>query len=156
MPHSAAPISKSLRCRSIVRSMPCASSSPMWREGLHIARYYLGNRWVLLALGAGVLLAGIGLNWSWLVAADIAPILISVLPCLVMCGLGACMLCRSGEKQSTSQRDAAGASTSPAAPGVPKMVSAAGSNCCQEGPSETQSPQVRQVQSIDESRDSHA
>jgi hypothetical protein len=132
------------------------AESPLWREGLHIARYYLGNRWVLLALGAGVLLAGIGLNWSWLVAAGIAPILISVLPCLVMCGLGVCMLCRSGDKQSTSQPDAADASTSPAAPRVAKMVSAAGSNCCQEGPSEKQSPQVKQVQSIDERRDSHA
>src|SRR6266536_6505729 len=132
------------------------ADTPLSSQWLNLARCYLGNRWVFLALGAFVLLAGIGLNWGWLVAAGIAPILISVLPCLVMCGLGACMMCRSGEKQSTSQRDAAGASTSPAAPGVAKMVSAAGSNCCQEGPSETQSPQVRQVQSIDESRDSHA
>src|SRR5262245_13195293 len=131
---------------------------PLSRLGLNPDRYYLGNRWVLLALGAGVLLAGIGLNWNWLVAAGIAPILISTLPCLVMCGLGLCMLCRSSEKQTTPSRDAADAAIPPPAPGLAKMdgASAIGSNCCQEGGGETQSPQVKQVQSIEERRDSHA
>ena len=131
---------------------------PLSRLGLNLARYYLGNRWVLVALGAGVLLAGIALNWSWLVAAGIAPILLSTLPCLVMCGLGLCMLCRSSEKQSMTSRDAADAAISPPAPGIAKMdeVSATGANCCQDGGGETQSPQVKRVQSIEERRDSHA
>ena len=131
---------------------------PLSRLGLNLARYYLGNRWVLVALGAGVLLAGIALNWSWLVAAGIAPILLSTLPCLVMCGLGLCTLCRSSEKQSTPSRDAADAAISPPAPGIAKIdeVSAIGSGCCQQGGSETQSPQVKQGQSIEERRDSHA
>jgi hypothetical protein len=112
---------------------------PLSRLALNLARYYLGNRWVLLALGAAVLLAGIGLNWSWLVAVGLAPILISVLPCLVMCALGVCMLCRSSEKQSTAARDATDAATSPPAPAVAKIdgSSATGSNCCQEGGGET-------------------
>jgi len=131
---------------------------PLSRLGLNLARYYLGNRWALLVLGAGVLFAGIALNWSWLVAAGIAPILLSTLPCLVMCGLGVCMLCRSSEKQSTPSRDAADDAISPPAPAVAKMdgVSAIGSNCCQDEGGETQSPQVKQVQSIEERRDSHA
>src|SRR5262249_54193299 len=109
-------------------------------------------------LGAGVLLTGIALNWSWLVAVGIAPILLSTLPCLVMCGLGVCMLCRSSEKQTTASRDAADAAIPPAAPGVAKIdgVSATGCNCCHDGGSETQSPQVKQVQSIEERRDSRA
>ena len=131
---------------------------PLSRLGLNLARYYLGNRWALVALGAGVLLAGIALNWNWLVAAGIAPILISTLPCLVMCGLGLCMLCRSSEKQSMASRDAADDAISPPAPGIAKIdgVSATGANCCQDGVGETQSPQVKQVQSIEERRDSHA
>jgi hypothetical protein len=128
------------------------------RLALNLARYYLGNRWVLLALGAAVLVAGIGLNWSWLVTAGIAPILISVLPCLVMCALGVCMLCRSNEQQSTAARDAADAATSPPAPAVAKIdrVSVTGSNCCQEGGSEMQSPRVTQAQSIEKRRDPNA
>ena len=131
---------------------------PLSRLGLNLVRYYLGNRWALLVLGAGVLLTGIALNWSWLVAAGIAPILLSTLPCLVMCGLGLCMLCRSSEKQSMTSRDAADAAISPPAPGIAKMdeVSATGANCCQDGGGETQSLQVKQVQSIEERRDSHA
>jgi len=131
---------------------------PLSRLGLNLVRYYLGNRWALLVLGAGVLVAGIGLNWNWLVAAGIAPILLSTLPCLVMCGLGVCMLCRSSEKQSMASRDAADDAISPPAPGVAKMdgVSAIGSSCCQDGGGETQSLQAKQVQSIEERRDSHA
>ena len=31
------------------------------------------------------------MNWNWLVAAGLAPILIVILPCAVMCGLSLCM-----------------------------------------------------------------
>jgi len=49
-----------------------------------------GRRRLLLLSGAVV---GVGLifNWDWFVAIGIAPMLIAVLPCLVMCGLGMCM-----------------------------------------------------------------
>src|SRR6266849_4159004 len=46
------------------------------RDWLHFARYYLDHRWVLLMLGGGVLVIGAALNWSWLVAAGVAPILL--------------------------------------------------------------------------------
>lgn len=53
--------------------------------------HFLRSRRALML--AAALVAGIGLatNWNWLVAAGIAPILIAMLPCLVMCGLGLCM-----------------------------------------------------------------
>ena len=124
---------------------------PLSRLGLNLARYYLGNRSALLVLGAGVLLAGIGLNWSWLVAAGIAPILLSTLPCLVMCALGVCMLCRSSEKQ-TAARDAADAATSSAPLAVAKMdnPAAGATTCCHEHVNETEAPQVKQLESISE------
>jgi hypothetical protein len=64
-----------------------AAESSVWRDARDIARYDRRNRWVLVALVAVVLVAGIGLNWAWLVAAGIVPILLSTLPCLIMCGL---------------------------------------------------------------------
>lgn len=130
----------------------------LWREGLHIARYHLGNRWALLALGGVVLAAGIALNWAWLVAAGLAPILLSTLPCLIMCGLGLCMLCRSGEKQTAASRDAADPATSSAALGVAKMdnPSAGAATCCHEQVNETEAPQVQQLRAIDERRNPHA
>ena len=124
---------------------------PLSRLGLNLARYYLGNRSALLVLGAGVLLAGIGLNWSWLVAAGIAPILMSTLPCLVMCALGVCMLCRSSEKQ-TAARDAADAATSSAPLAIAKMdnPAAGAATCCHEHINETEAPPVKQLESISE------
>ena len=124
---------------------------PLSRPGLNLVRYYLGNRWALLVLGAGVLLTGIALNWGWLVAAGIAPILLSTLPCLVMCGLGVCMLCRSSEKR-TGARDPADAATSSAPLAVAKMDNPAASaaTCCHEHINEAEVPPVKQLESISE------
>ncbi|XSC45688.1 hypothetical protein ACF1BQ_006340 [Bradyrhizobium sp. RDT10] len=61
------------------------------RDVLNAARYYFGNRWFLLALGSLAVIAGLPFGgWAWLVAAGLAPIILSALPCLVMCGLGVC------------------------------------------------------------------
>ena len=87
--------------------------SSLARDALHAARYYLWRPRVLLALAAIAIVAGLALNWSWLVAAGLAPILISTLPCLIMCAFGVCMMCRSGAKASAPVRDAADASSPP-------------------------------------------
>ena len=123
---------------------------PLSRLGLNLVRSYLGNRWALLTLGAGVLFAGIALNWSWLMAAGIAPILLSTLPCLVMCGLGLCMLCRSSEKQSTPSRDAADASSAPLAVAKMDNPAASAATCCHEHINEAEAPPVKQLESISE------
>src|SRR5712691_5898050 len=117
---------------TVPQSTTRTADASLWRDGLHIARYYLGNRWVLLVLGGLVLVAGIGLNWGWLVAAGLAPVLLSTLPCLVMCALGLCMMGRSGEKQSTASRDAGDSAQPTAALGVVNMdrPSVGGASCC--------------------------
>src|SRR6266508_6001102 len=58
----------------------------LWRR----ARHYFGGPRGWLALDALALVLGIVLNWPWLVAAGLAPLLLSALPCAVMCGLGLC------------------------------------------------------------------
>ncbi len=83
------------------------------RDLIHVARYYLGRPRVLLILATIAIVAGLVFNWSWLVAAGLAPILISTLPCLIMCVFGVCMMCRSGDKQSAPVRDAAGSASPP-------------------------------------------
>jgi hypothetical protein len=52
---------------------------------------YGSNKWFLLAATGLALVAIAAMNWSWLVAAGVASVLLTVLPCLVMCGLGLCM-----------------------------------------------------------------
>ena len=65
-------------------------------------RYLTGWRGVIV-LATVVLAAGLALGWSWLVAVGIAPILISVLPCVAMCALGLCMNRRGGHSCSTEE-----------------------------------------------------
>lgn len=61
------------------------------RDVLSSIRHYLGGRRGLIAAGAAIAVAGLAFNWTWLVAAGIAPVLLSVLPCVAMCALGLCM-----------------------------------------------------------------
>lgn len=58
---------------------------------LSAARYYLGTRFGLLAIATLALGFGAYSNWGWLVAAGIAPILLALAPCAVMCAMGMCM-----------------------------------------------------------------
>jgi hypothetical protein len=143
-----------------VRSSATSNTS-LSREALYAARYYLGNRWGLIALI--VLVAALGLyfgGWGWLVAAGLAPIILSTLPCLVMCGLGVCMMCR-GQKQSTvssDTADAAGGTTSSAALGITKMSAApaVGASCCYAPVDQAPLPQIKQPQSVEGKGDSDA
>ncbi len=70
-------------------------------ESLYAARYYLGGRIGLIAIAAAALGLGAYYNWAWLVAAGIAPLLLSALPCVAMCALGLCM--RGHSKSPTSE-----------------------------------------------------
>ena len=65
--------------------------NPSPRDLVERLRSYWGGRRGLLALGAGALALGVGLNWGWLAAAGITPVLLAVLPCAAMCALGLCM-----------------------------------------------------------------
>ncbi len=70
------------------------ASQPSSRRDLrHAARHYLGTWRVWLIVCAVALIAGIGFSWNWFVAIGLAPILLAALPCLLMCGLGLCVVC---------------------------------------------------------------
>jgi len=66
------------------------------KYGIYRLRSRLGTRGLLI-LGAAVIAVGLALSWSWLVAIGVAPLLLTVLPCVAMCALGVCMMPK-GEK----------------------------------------------------------
>lgn len=77
-------------------------------------QYYLGGRRGLILLTVAALGAGLVLNWSWLVAAGIAPLLLALAPCAAMCALGLCMNKMGGKSGSTeSSSGDQGAKTNP-------------------------------------------
>lgn len=57
----------------------------------------ISTRTSRIVLLSGVVAIGIFFNWNWFVAAGVAPIILSTLPCAVMCALGLCMRpCKKG------------------------------------------------------------
>lgn len=159
--------------------------SSLARDLIHAARYYLWRPRVLLTLAAIAIVAGLALNWNWLVAAGLAPILISTLPCLIMCAFGVCMMCRSGKKDSAPIRDAAENAAPPTTlavsaadkPGTgvissinapdsigatapPQLLEsnppAAVAGCCQSSTDQIKPEQTIEIQPNRERRDTHA
>ena len=49
---------------------------------------------VLLLTGSAAVVAGALYSWDWLVALGLAPLLLSVLPCIAMCALGCAWVTR--------------------------------------------------------------
>ena len=59
----------------------------------------------MLVVGVAIV-GGLTFNWSWLVAAGIAPVLISVLPCAAMCAIGVCCMKKTaGQSKSTESSE---------------------------------------------------
>ncbi|MDD9727623.1 hypothetical protein PVV74_19400 [Roseovarius sp. SK2] len=56
----------------------------------------LTRRRLLFVGAATVMGGGMALNWGWLTAIGLAPVLVSLAPCAAMCGLGLCMKGGSG------------------------------------------------------------
>jgi hypothetical protein len=72
------------------------------------------NRFALGGLALAVIAAGLAWPWSWLVAVGVAPLLLSVAPCAVMCALGVSLMGKSrGSRQATSAETSV-ASSNPA------------------------------------------
>ncbi|HSA79499.1 MAG TPA: hypothetical protein VLE23_01670 [Geminicoccaceae bacterium] len=88
----------------------------MVQDWLYALRYWLRGRRGAAVLVVSVVVIGAALNWSWLVAVGIAPLLLTALPCIAMCGLGLCMNRMTGGSCSTSSggSDGAGVPTPPA------------------------------------------
>jgi hypothetical protein len=96
--------------------------SSLVQDWLAAARYWLGGRRGLIGLAVVLGLAAIALNWSWLVAVGIAPLLVAFAPCAAMCALGLCAS-RMGGGSCSSKTGTAGDPASQAA--RPEALSAA-------------------------------
>jgi hypothetical protein len=71
-----------------ISNLTSSASNPRTRALLAIARRYIGGRRGLLLLAGLALAFGLAFRWNWLVAAGIAPFVLGLLPCAVMCAVG--------------------------------------------------------------------
>ena len=88
-----------------------------WRASGGVRRL-LGGRRGLILLAVAVVGAGAVLGWDWLVAVGIAPLLVVVAPCAVMCVLGLCM--SAGDKSCHSSDRNSGARSRTDLPTTPR------------------------------------
>lgn len=72
------------------------SAHPGWFSSPH-------GFWLLAVVAIA---GGLVLGWEKLVLLGIAPILVSLLPCLLMCGLGLCMMKCKGKNASPTDQPA--------------------------------------------------
>ena len=89
------------------QSASCCSPAANQTGGARSGWRSIGRRgWFLIA--AVAVAGGLYLNWGWAVAIGLAPMLIAIAPCTIMCGLGLCMM--GGSKNTAAKPDALGAS----------------------------------------------
>lgn len=134
-------------------------NASLTRDLLHTARYYLGSRRGILIVATAAIVAGVAFNWSWLVATGIAPILLTALPCAVMCGLGLCMnrlFGNSCESQSSQSQSTVESSATTSAPAKVAATSNAPPACCPEQARESAPANLNQPQALNERRNSNA
>lgn len=78
------------------------------RDALARVRPWMSGRRIWWIAATLALAAGAALNWSWLVAIGVAPLLVAALPCVAMCALGLCMnrmMGRSCSKEAAPGED---------------------------------------------------
>jgi hypothetical protein len=74
-----------------MEALNARSQHSLMRGQTERLRRQLGGWRGFIVFGVLVLSLGLALNWSWLVAIGLAPVVLGVLPCAVMCVLGLCM-----------------------------------------------------------------
>ncbi|MCT7378510.1 hypothetical protein [Chelativorans salis] len=67
-------------------------------------RYQLRGRRGLIAAAVALAIPALWFSWPWLVVAGVAPILVTLAPCAIMCALGLCTMraCSSSGAQGSS------------------------------------------------------
>ena len=81
--------------RSATRGVGPTQSTRDW------IRSVFNSRWPVVIGGTAVVLAGLALGWNWLTAVGLAPLILSLAPCAIMCALGLCMMSRGSASRAT-------------------------------------------------------
>ncbi len=77
-----------------------ATETSLTQDLIYLVRYYLGGRRALILFTVAALGLGAALNWGWLVAIGVAPLLLVFAPCAAMCALGHRMNKATGKSRS--------------------------------------------------------
>ena len=89
-------------------TQPQTISTPSTSQGGRFSalRHLPGRTLLVVAAALFLIAGGMFLKWDLLVAAGVAPLILGLLPCAVMCALGICMS-RMGGKCDAAKNDGA-------------------------------------------------
>ena len=88
------------------------NEASLGRDFARYFRYRFGGRRGLITAAIVLMAPALWLGWPWLVAAGLAPLIIAMAPCAVMCAVGACAM--GGKSCKKSEADGAAASAADA------------------------------------------
>ncbi len=77
----------------IVKDSPQAESSRVRNRADQLRDWLMSPRG-LIVVALAIIGTGLALGWNWVVAAGLAPLLLSLAPCAAMCALGVCMMAK--------------------------------------------------------------
>ena len=66
-----------------------------------LIRCWFSSRLGLTIGGTTIVAAGLVLGWNWLTAVGLAPLILTLAPCAIMCALGLCMMPRGNSPSAT-------------------------------------------------------
>lgn len=75
----------------------------------------LHDRRVLIVAAIALAVVGIWAGWGWVVALGVAPLILALAPCLIMCAFGFCMMGKGMGGQQSGGNSAAGQGMGPGA-----------------------------------------
>ena len=76
-----------------VKHSPQAESSRVRNRAYQLRDWLMSPRGLII-VAIVTIGAGLALGWNWVVAAGLAPLLLSLAPCAAMCALGVCMMAK--------------------------------------------------------------
>lgn len=82
-----------------------SAARPLSQDIVSALIYWLRGRRGLLLAGAVIITASLALGWPSLAAAGVVPLLLSLAPCLIMCGLGFCMMKSCDKRPAANQAE---------------------------------------------------
>jgi len=81
-----------LKVQVVEKLEPNIGTASKAQQVVNVVWPLIGMRTTRIVLLFGVVAIGMFFNWSWLVTVGAAPIILSILPCAVMCTLGLCVM----------------------------------------------------------------
>jgi len=86
-----------------------AAQVPLAQSVLNTLPPWARGRRGLIIAAIALAIGGLAAGWNWVVALGVAPLILSLAPCAIMCALGVCMMGKGGQSSCAKEGSASDA-----------------------------------------------